>query len=65
MKSFRLTEEDDYERIYISKLYDLKVAKTNSRCTVYVNSRNLPIAEMIGATNKEIVKRIKLITNQQ
>lgn len=65
MKSFELTACDDYEGVYVSLEHDLKITKTNSRCQIYVNSTSLPIAELVGATDEFINKKIReLITKQ-
>jgi len=59
MKSFRIVACDDWEKVYVSLEHDLKIVKTNSRCNIYAHSTALPIAELLGASDEFINKKVK------
>jgi len=65
MKSFEIVSCDNYEKVYVSLEHDLKISKTNSRCNIYANSTSLPIAELLGATDEFINKKVKQLINQK
>jgi len=63
MKSFELIACDDYEKVYLSREHDIRITKTNSRCTIYTHSTSLPIAELVGASDEFINNKVKDLIN--
>lgn len=59
MNSFEIVDCDDWEKVYVSLEHDLRIVKTNSRCNIYTHSSSLPLAELIGASDEFINKKIK------